>query len=606
LITNQASGKSTKEVRGLKKIVFLVIASLLVIGLVLPGCGGGGGGGAYTPIRELKTAGTLTIGVTGAMGFEQGLDAAFGAEVAAADVGSFSVGNQSLTVTIKRVETNEILDPGGASGTAAVASAIGQCDFMIGGFRTEGVVVYREPIMSANMTYLSCGVATESLAHSVITNYDRYQWFFRVNPFNDFLVSVMQSKIFTLAYALGSGYVEYINATYWHNLTYGFIPKVAIVAEDAEWSRVGRDKAMGELGPAGFNILVGQGLWLVNPLATDVTSTLNAIHTADPKTNIIYTILSGPVGTTFAKQANGVFPGTLLVGTNVEAQGAEFPSSTLGGCNMEIFTDFVAPGVNMTPQTEGFVSDFAAYAAAHSKPNYKWPIYTAGTFDAVKALVEALQAKGYVEGSTVKYVDTDIVSFMETNTREAATAKKTGEYPKWDGVTTGTFHDYPGHNQTGLPALNQGQVLAIYPWLPSAYFAAGGQVVPWTYDSDDWTMAPHTTHDLIFGTNWTVGIGSQWQWNGTQLVKRCVWPTTALTATAGAPLNTTYTIDGFISFENYLLGVDPTNTTAYGVIELMEEAGLWDQYGWYNFAYSGGGNALNLSAWEALILANAL
>jgi branched-chain amino acid transport system substrate-binding protein len=618
-MNNRATTKIKRRLN-LKRVVFLIIGILLVLGLVLPGCAPSEG---ETPVawRTLKTPGTLTIGVLGPMGYDQGMDAQIGAILGAADSGTFMAGNQTLNVTIKAYETDEILTPGGSAGSIAAALARDQCDFVVGGFRTEGVVVYREVLMSANKTFLSCGSATESLAHDVITNYARYKWFFRATPFNDFLVSVMQTKLLYECFGIAKAALVAYNGThpgflYWTTSPY-FIPQVAIVAEDAEWSRAGREKALASFGASGILVGTGtrginNGLWLVGTTAASITTQLNDILAKGANCNIIYTILSGPVGMTFRNQVRTNFPSALVVGTNVEAQAMHFGNSTL--CDSMVFTDGWAEGVASGPNAATFLNEFAAYVADHglSSTVSSVPLYTAGTYDAVKSLADAMESEGYVDaGNTVKYVPEEIVAYLETNTRtDGAAATKIGFYPKWDGTTKGNWTAYYGQTYYNLPALNSTQVLAIYPWLTTpAYFATNAtgtpKVVPWTYNPNDWTMAPQTTHDLIFGTQWSVGIGSQWQWNGTAYVKKCVWPTSDLTF--GSPLAGISTIgnssSGWIGFENYLLGVDPTNTTAYGTITAMQEGGLYDQYGWYNFKYPGTGS-LNLTNWISWVIAH--
>jgi branched-chain amino acid transport system substrate-binding protein len=289
----------------LKKLIFLIIATLLVIGIVLPGCGGGGGG-AYVPWRALKTAGKLTIGVTGAMGYDQGLHALYGAQLAATDVGSFAVGNQTLTLQIQSIDTNEVLFPGGAGGTAAVTAAISSCDFMVGGFRTEGVLVYREPIMSANMTFFNCGAATEVLQNAVLTDYGRYKWFFKATPMNEYQLSVMQSKVLGMIVAMAQGGTG--NSS--------FSPKIALLAEDAEWTRTSREAAQAKFNYLGYNVSMTP--WLVSPTAVNIATALSQIAAAQP--DIVYTIFSGPVGVTYANQVGLYMPKALTIGINVEAQ----------------------------------------------------------------------------------------------------------------------------------------------------------------------------------------------------------------------------------------------------------------------------------------------
>jgi branched-chain amino acid transport system substrate-binding protein len=576
-LINQATTKIKKEVDTLKKILFISLAVILALSMGLIGCEGEGEGegeGEVSwPDRELRTPGQLTIGVTGAMGYDQGLHAVYGAELAADDIGTFTVGTESLTVEIRSIETNEVLNPGGAAGTAAVSAEIDDCDFMIGGFRTEGVLVYREPIMTANMTYISCGAATEILQNAVLTNYDRYKYFFKGFPINEFQLSEAQSKLVNMLVIMARTAAS--NATY--------VPRIALLAEDAEWTRVSRENAQAKFIALGY--AVDPDPWLVSPTATDIGTTLNEIATADP--DIVYTIMSGPVGVTYGNTVGDYMPNVLSAGINVEAQRQEFPDVAQYAEGM-VFLDGFAPGVNITANTAGFLADFAA---EHSG---KWPIYTANTYDAVGTLVEALQSEGSVVDGAVQYAPLDIVAYLEASVRTGVTGT-TGVYPMWDGVTTGTYTTY-AETYTDVPALNEDQVLALYPWLTQAKFSNGAVVSDWTYNSDDWTMPPFTTHDLIFGSRaadgstWAGGIGSQWQDDGGGLEKVCIWPL-AYAVTSGFPPD-------MPTWLAYLAGA-PDAVVVY-TAQLM---GLWDQYGWWHWTTPGTG-APDITDWVTWMIMN--
>jgi hypothetical protein len=48
----------------------------------------------------------------------------------------------------------------------------------------------------------------------------------------------------------------------------------------------------------------------------------------------------------------------------------------------------------------------------------------------------------------------------------------------------------------------------------------------YTYEGKDWTMPPHTTHDLVYGPGFLTGVGAQWQWDSEAGMwkKVGVWP----------------------------------------------------------------------------------
>jgi hypothetical protein len=263
-------------------------------------------------------------------------------------------------------------------------------------------------------------------------------------------------------------------------------------------------------------------------------------------------------------------PDALVYGINVEAQRSEY--ADLPYAEGTIFLDTWSEGVNYTDKTADFVSTFETEYG-------ELPIYTAATYDAVLALVEAIEGKDSTATA-------DIIDWMEdpANAREGTTGVS-GYYQPWDGVTTGDS-DFG----TGLPALNEGQVLELYPWLPDAVYSPDGSTkVAWTYDSDDWTMPPHDTHDLVYGTQWVTGVAAQWQDVDGTLKKVGIWPTV---------LNDALPTD----LASWLVAAN-TTIPAATLYYLEETAMLWDQYGWWNFAYPGT-VAPDLTDWITWLITN--
>jgi hypothetical protein len=92
----------------LKRIIFLIIATLLVLGIVLPGCGGGGGG---------EERPDIIIGVPYPQGDIQGNAMLAGAQMAEAEINVDGVtiwnGTANVTYNIQVVarQDNEIYNP---------------------------------------------------------------------------------------------------------------------------------------------------------------------------------------------------------------------------------------------------------------------------------------------------------------------------------------------------------------------------------------------------------------------------------------------------------------------------------------------------------------
>ena len=551
----------------MKRIVFLIIASLLVLGLVLPGCG---------PAEEAFDQ-YITLGIAGPMGAAQGDHHYYGAELAANEInadgaGGVDVGGTIYGIKLIKIDTNEILNPSGADGTTRMEANIDKVDFFLGGFRTEAVLAYRSVALEAGKLFINCGAATEALQQGCAVNYTNYKYWFKGTPPNELFLSMSNSKL--LYQLIVAGQTALANPAW--------MPKIALVPENALWTELSRVAAWAKLGPGGANILVpstgspnplnpDDWMWLPSPVAT--TSEMNIvtqeIGAADP--DIIFTIMSGPCGASFGNLIKDYADeDVIIMGINVEAQRDEFPDAAKYAEGM-IFLDSWSPGVNYTDKTAAFLSDF--------EDEYgEGPIYTAATYDAVLALVEAIEGK---DSTNVA----DIIAWMEDpdNAREGTTGVS-GYYQQWDEATEGA-HPLAalGYGPTA-PALTKAQVLELYPWLANAKFFDGVGVNNWTYDKDDWTMPAHTTHDLVYGTQWVTGTASQWQDDGSgNLVKVGVWPVV---------FNPLLPTDLMTAIGAINLGAINATTLAG-----LQAIGIWDHYGWWNFEYPGT-DEMDLEDWK--------
>jgi len=538
----------------MKKIIFLIIATLLVMGLVLPGCDGGA--------EDPRPA--ITIGIAGPMGAAQGDHHYYGAEMVADEVNGsdpetegVDVGGTLYRIELVKIDTNEILNPSGADGTTRMEANIDNLDFVLGGFRTEAVTAYREVVVGpsgAGKLFINCGAATEELQRSCVLNYSDYKPWFKGTPPNEIFLSTSQGKLLTSIVAAAR--------TASGNSSYE--PTIAFMPENAKWTEASQLMTFASIGPPGKGYLVGgpnpadpdDWMWKPSPVATvaEMNTLLTDIATYDP--DIVLTIMSGPCGATFANRVGVYMPNALVYGINVEAQRSDF--AELPYAEGMIFLDTWSQGVNYTDKTADFVSGF--------EDEYdELPIYTAATYDATLSLIEAIEDEDSVATA-------DIIAWLEdpANAREGTTGV-TGYYQQWDGSTTGD-----SAFGTGLPALTEAQVLELYPWLPDADFSPDAiNIVPWAYDSDDWTMPPHDTHDLVYGTEWVTGVAAQWQDVGGGTLKKVgIWP---MVLSATLP----QTLAGFLGALNASLIDAPT------LYYLEHTALLWDQYGWWNFKYDG-------------------
>ena len=487
----------------MKRIVFLIIATLLVLGLVLPGCGD------VTPEEDVIYTfedGEIIVGIAGEVGHATGDMQNLGAVLGSGAIngaGGVVIDGVAHNITLQIIDTQEATDETGASGTAAMLAAIDDVDFVMGGFRTEALEIYREVAMDAEKMFFNCGAATEALQHSVVDDYDTYKYFFKVTPYNEhFLASSVLRIIDFVAGQIRAA----LNMTVDANLD------AVIIAEDLEWSR-DEQVPIYQAALPGLDI-TNLETYLVS--STDSASTTGALldiaSNYDP--HIIIPVYSGTMGVYFAGGLLGYIGadalGAMPVGINVYAQlkqpwatGLNSTDPSDGAyCAFSLILDTWAEELAATDMTLPFLGAFMTYSGG------EYPLYTAVTYDALFVLQTCLEDVGYVEGGVGKVKADDLIDWYEdpANTQKTTTGAAVKYYPQ------------AGTEVGGEPALSEAQVNALYN--PSSY--------GYTYDVNDWVMPPHTTHDLVYGPGSATGIGCQWQWDvGDSVWKKFgVWPVT--------------------------------------------------------------------------------
>jgi len=164
--------------------------------------------------------------------------------------------------------------------------------------------------------------------------------------------------------------------------------KVAIVAEKAAWADPIVKIAEENLPKMGMEIV---GVWRPSPTATDTTAELSAIQRAGA--HIMFTSFSSSVGIPFAKQAGELKIPAALVGINVEAQKDGFWKAT-GGKGEGGVTVNTYARVKITDETIPFFDKY-------KKEFKEAPNYTAGTYDAIYILKDAIEKAGTLEADKV-------------------------------------------------------------------------------------------------------------------------------------------------------------------------------------------------------------
>jgi branched-chain amino acid transport system substrate-binding protein len=433
--------------------------------------------GSYEITANFEETRPITFAIVGPMTDLQGTKQWAGAQIAADEIdaaGGVDVGGTKYKVQLVQVETKEASEgETGTTGTANLEAAINDVDFVVGGFRTQVVDVYREVAMDAHRIFMDCGAATASLQFSVVTDYDRYKYWFKVTPYNEvFLVTSLYRITQTIGDVLrqtleqhGDGVSEDYTVPDDGKL------RVAILMEDAVWCADMVTSAQSYLPGHGFTIV---GTWLVSPTAADISTELSQIAATKP--HVIFTAFSGSVGVVYSSQRVELGIPAMTIGINVAGEEKDHWENTQGKCNGEIMLDLWAEGLQYTAKTTAFFDAFMAKTG-------EYPIYTAATYDAIYQLKEAIEATDSLDAD-------DIIQYLETHS--------------YMGLG-GPYAYYPMPDidlGAGVYALSETQVRALYPSLG-------------TYNQTNWLCAasgaPHIAHDLVYGPGYATGIGAQWQ-----------------------------------------------------------------------------------------------
>jgi len=484
-----------------KRIGFLIMASLLVIGLVLPGCGGEE---ELEPVLYVFEGGKINIGIAGELNRTAGAMQWAGAVLAQDAInrnGGVDIDGVSQILELVPIETGEeTVDPSGLTGVSAITAAIDGVDFILGGFRTKAVEIYRDVAMEKRVIFIDCGAATETLQHSVVDDYAGYRFWFKGMPYNEYFLS--QSVVRTLgAVAIKLRGEMGVTANYTLN--------AVIIADNLAWAYEQVVVIKELLGGINVN-LVHDPYWVDATGSTvEMQNVLTSIAGLDPQ--FIIPIFSADAGALYDVLRASYVPNAMSVGINVMAQlkspwgAGNLTTAPPGGpaCAYEVILDTWAEGLEQTEKTGPFLTAVMNFTSG------EYPLYTAATYDALfglKAAIEAVAWYDAEEGVAYARAD-DIIQWLE----DPANAQVT---------TTGLTAYYPRPETTasGKPALTEAQVRSLYDVDSYNY--------TYTYNAKDWTMPAHTTHDLVYGSGRLTGIGAQWQWDATagKWKKVGVWP----------------------------------------------------------------------------------
>src|SRR5687768_4139167 len=288
---------------------------------------------------------SIKIAILGPMAFVQGENHWAGAEMARDEInkaGGINVGGKRRQIELIRADTNEIQSVPDATNAVERVITRDKADFLIGGFRSEAVLAMQEVAMDYKKIFLGAGAAHSKLGINVEQNPDRYKYWFRVTPVKD--VDLVRTTFAVLATVAGEMRKQLNKPS----------PKVAILAEKAVWVEAIVAAAQKNLPAMKMEVV---GVWQPSAVATDVTAELSAIERAGA--DIVFTLLSGPVGISAGRQMGERNMKAIAFGINVEAQKEEFWQATAGKGNYVSTLDSLSE-VELTPKTLSFVKAFKA------------------------------------------------------------------------------------------------------------------------------------------------------------------------------------------------------------------------------------------------------
>jgi branched-chain amino acid transport system substrate-binding protein len=360
---------------------------------------------------------SIKIAILGPMAFVQGENHWAGAEMARDEInkaGGVNVGGKRMQIELIRADTNEIQSVPDATNAIERVITRDKADFLIGGFRSEAVLAMQEVAMDHKKIFLGAGAAHSKLGLNVEENYNRYKYWFRYTPTKD--VDLARTLFAVMASIAQQIRTQLKTDT----------PKVALLAEKAVWTQ-------GLIGAAQKNLPAMKmevvGLWQPSATATDVTAELSAIDRAGA--DIVFTMLSGPVGIVVGRQMGERNMKAVAWGINVEGQKEEFWQAAAGKAQFVSTLDTYAE-VEMTPRTIPFVRAF--------KERYKkMPTYNAATYDAIIMLKSVIEQENTLDADRlvaaiekIEHVGTgSVVTFDKRHDLVWAVGKTAGIAVQW-------------------------------------------------------------------------------------------------------------------------------------------------------------------------------
>ncbi|MFX1502214.1 MAG: ABC transporter substrate-binding protein [Promethearchaeota archaeon] len=316
----------------------------------------------------------MKVGILDDMNHFSGEHAWMGAELAAKEIneaGGINIDGTQYYIGLvanNTYETESELDISKALNAANDMIIKNDPFFIIGGYNTNALIEYLEPIMDAKIPFIGTGCSGDNLTQNVLDNYMRYKYFFRAMPLN--------------GTSIGAEFITYL--IYLANFLTGTlgkgITKFALLYEDIDWTSGMVNALRTYLPYFGFEIVEE----IAFPLSATPEDFINYWSQIDDAgAQLVVPLTTADIGGIMAQTYGVVKPKCLMVGIDVLAQLEPYWSTTNGGCQYEIILQSTY-NTSKTPLTVQFWNNYIE-EYGHE------PAYTGiGSYDAIYLLTQAV------------------------------------------------------------------------------------------------------------------------------------------------------------------------------------------------------------------------
>ncbi|MFW9941268.1 MAG: ABC transporter substrate-binding protein [Candidatus Thorarchaeota archaeon] len=323
----------------------------------------------------------IKIGLMGDIGEVQGDGNYQGGYLAAKminELGGINVNGTDYYIAVAKEDTDESAAEFSTSRAVTAAERMiykHECQYAIGGFRTESVFAYREPFMENEILFIDTGAATDELCESVANDYPHYKYFWRISPTNSTSLSAdfggnVVGFMGTLRYLYGAGTIDHIG----------------LLVEDLSWT-----ESWIAGFPYTFNVALG-GAYGTMPagavIAFDIALSAEQMDAhlqtlEDEGCDVVLLGISGGAGILMTQQWKAQERPFMLIGSNVQGFSTSYWHDSNGDCEYEIGSA-TALNCNKTPFTQEF---YTAYLDLWDED----PLYMSfGAYDAVNLLTDII------------------------------------------------------------------------------------------------------------------------------------------------------------------------------------------------------------------------